>query len=66
MTRVTQTRYWLPAQTPTLPNRAHPRDFNESKLIAQKKCYDVFQLCKRHYLVENGKIPSSILVSISI
>ena len=29
--------------TPTLPNHAHPRDFNENKLIVQKKCYYVFR-----------------------
>ena len=29
--------YWLPAPNmPTLPNHAHPRDFNENKLIAEK------------------------------
>ena len=52
--------------TPTLPNHAHPRDFNENKLIVQKKCYYVLKGCKRHYLVKNGKIPLSTFVSISI
>ena len=42
--------------TPTLPNHAHPRDFNENKLIVQKKCYYVFKGCKRHYLVKMERL----------
>ena len=51
---------------PTLPNNAHPRDFNENKLIVQQKCHYVIKGCKRHYVVKNGKIPSSALISITI
>ena len=50
----------------TTPNHAHPRDFDENKLIVQKKCYYVFKGRKRHYLVKIGVIPSSTFVSISI
>ena len=52
--------------TPTLPNHAHPQDFNENKLIVQKKCYYVFIGCKDITWQKNGKIPSSTFVRISI
>ena len=32
--------------TPTLPNRAHPLDFHENKLIVQKYCYYLLDRCE--------------------